>query len=122
MITSDNGLLMDQQKLSVLGYLFCFNGQGTFSPDGKVEISPEQADKHNKCLSMLEIQSLDKCCEIGQKGTFYFIKGKVTTWSGELVSEQVKVKGKSITFVRNGKVYAGILQKNADCFNFKRTL
>lgn len=30
-----------------------------------------------------------------------------------------RVVGKTITFVRGGKLFRGRLQKDADCFNFK---
>lgn len=118
-ITNDQGLLVCEDG-TCLGYLFNFNGHGVFSPDGKVEITPEQAETHNRVLAQAEIKGLDENCEIGQCGTFYYVNGKVSTFTGEVVSTSVLRKGKSLTFYRNGKAYRGILRKDADCFNFKR--
>jgi hypothetical protein len=102
-----------------LGYLFDFSGHGHFSPDGKVEITAEDAKAHNAALDAAELEGLDKNCEIGQRGTFYLIKGNVQTWIGTLVAA-ARVNGTSVTFSRKGKTYRGRTQKDADCFNFKR--
>lgn len=118
-LTNDNGLWIDPKSNTVLGYLFNFQGR-VYSPDGKVELTPEQADVHNKLLSRGEILGLDNNCQIGQRGTFYYRSGSVNTWVGELVSDRVTVNGQVITFRRNGKVFRGRLQKDADCFNFRR--
>lgn len=123
-IQNHGGLLTveNEGKNTSLGYLFDFNGRGVFSPDGKVEIAPELVDAHNKALSQAELDGLDNNCQIGQYGTFYYVNGKVTTFMGTVVSEIVRISGKVITFRRKGKVYSGRLQKNADCFNFRRTM
>lgn len=109
-------------KRYCLGYLFDFTGHGIFSPDGKVEVTKEQADTHNRLLAEGELKGLDENCQVGMHGTFYFIGGKVQTWTGVLVSERVILSpgGRGITFYRNGKTYRGRLPKDADCFNFKR--
>ena len=125
MIKNNGGLLtMEQEGKEVcLGYLFNFGTErGIFSPDGKTEVTAEEAEIHNKVLSEAELKGLDENCQIGQHGTFYYVKGKVTTFMGTVVSELVRVSGKVITFRRQGKVYAGRLQKDADCFNFRRTM
>lgn len=120
-IKSDNGLLIDTDSGSCVGYLFDFTGHGIFSPDGKVNVTKEDADKHNKLLSEGEILGMDNNCKIGQMGTFYYIKGQVQTFIGTVVSDNVRVTGKSITFTRpNGHTYRGRLRNDADCFNFKR--
>ena len=109
-----------------LGYLFNFNGHGVFDPTlGKVEVTPEEIDKHNALLANAEIEGLDKNCQVGQGGSFYLTPSKpykVTTFTGELVSDQIEIseKGFGITFKRNGKVFRGRLQKDADVFNFRR--
>jgi hypothetical protein len=105
-----------------LGYLFNFQGHGTFSPDGKVDIKPEEVDAHNRELSKAEINELDQNCQVGQHGTLYFVNGKVQTFIGTEVASKdfIWKNGASIKFVRNGKKYLGRLQKNAVCFNFRR--
>jgi len=105
-----------------MGYLFNFDGHGVFSPAGKVNITPEEMEAHNKELSEAEIKGLDENCQIGQGGTFYFVKGQVQTFVGTVVasSDFVWRSGQSIIFRRNGKRYRGRLKRDADCFNFKR--
>ena len=103
-----------------LGYLIDFTGHGIYSPDGKIEVTKQEMDAHNAALAMAELKGLDENCQVGQRGTFYYSGGKVSTFTGAIVSENVFVQGKSITFTRNGKQFKGILQKDADCFNFKR--
>jgi len=119
-LKNDNGLFVDEETGSLVGYLYNFQGKGIFSPDGKVEVTPEQAETHNRLLSEAELNGLDENCQIGQRGAFYFVKGKVYTWKGTLVSEEVTIKGKQITFTRKGKVFTGRLQKDANLFNFRR--
>lgn len=106
-----------------LGYLFSFDGK-TFCPNtgSWAGISPEEQDAHNQALSNAELEGLDARCEIGQGGTFYYIPADnaVKTFVSTIVSKEVFVSGKSITFRRNGKTFRGRLQKDADCFNFRR--
>lgn len=119
-ITNNNGLLCEEKTNRCLGYLINFDGRGVFSPDGKVEVTPEHAKRHNEILSQGEIKGLDDYCQVGQGGTFYFIGGEVKTFIGDVVSSDCKVKGKMLYFARKGKRYRGIIQKDVDCFNFKR--
>jgi hypothetical protein len=114
------GLFVDEDTNSCIGYLIDFKGHGVFSPDGKIEISPEDAKKHNDILSQAELKGLDENCKIGLGGTFYYVDGQVQTFIGTRVDESVIVNGKSITFSRQGKRYRGRLQNDAQCFNFKR--
>jgi hypothetical protein len=102
-----------------LGYMMNF-GLGIFTPDSKVDVTPAEMEAHNTALANAEIQGLDEHCQVGQMGTFYYIGGIVKTFTGVVVSNEVKRNGKSITFYRKGKQFRGILQKDADCFNFKR--
>lgn len=108
-----------------LGYLMYFDGRGTFDPTlGLVHVTKEQADIHNKLLSQALLEGLDTRCEVGQGGTFYLGKtdgvDAVRTWTGETVTTDVTVRGKRITFRRHGREYYGVLQKDAECFNFRR--
>ena len=67
-----NGLLASGNQ--VLGFLFNFQGQGAFSPDGKAgELTQTQVDTHNRALAELELERLK---EIGQ-GILY-----LTNWHG----------------------------------------
>jgi hypothetical protein len=104
-----------------LGYLIDFKGHGIFSPDGKVEITKEQMDAHNKALADAEIAGLVEC-KVGQYGTLYLINGKVQNFLGTVIADKVKFSPslKQITFFFAGKTFRGWRQKDADCFNFKR--
>lgn len=120
-LENHDGLLMHGGRC--LGYVFVADSYGAFAPDGRVEITAETADAHNRILSRGEIAGLDTC-EVGQCGTLYAGKrdGRmvVHTWIGELVSADTSVSGRILTFRRNGKVFRGRLCKDAGCFNFRR--
>ena len=108
-----------------LGDLMHFDGHGTYDPGhGLVPVSKEEADTHNKLLDEARLDGLDRNCEVGQCGFFYITRkapdAKVTTFVGTVVSTDVRVKGRSITFVRKGKTFRGRLRKDADSFNFRR--
>jgi len=109
-------------KETCLGYLMNFNGRGIYSPNGKVDITPEDCEAHNKALSQAEIDALDNNCEVGMHGTLYWSPpGGVHTWIGTRVADyELNPKRTHITFCRNGKVFTGRMQKDSDCFNFKR--
>ena len=118
----DHGLIM-LDDTHCAGYLFDFGGHDIFSPDGRVEVTKEQVEEHNRLLSEAELLGLDQNCQVGQHGTFYLRKEpvlSVITWMGVLVSDRVVVHGQTITFKRDGKAYRGRLRKDADCFNFRR--
>ena len=109
-----------------LGYLFDFTGHGIFSPDGKVEVSKEDANTHNMLLDKALLEGLDHC-KVGQGGTFYFRHkdgiAQVTTWMGTVVTERIRTSGskrQTIFFSRNDMKFRGTLRKDADCFNFRR--
>jgi len=111
--------------MCILGYLMNFEGRGVFSPDGKVDVTPEEAEIHNQAFSKAEIDGLDKNCEIGLGGQFYLIdrRGKPTvqTFIGAVVSDDVSIKGNKVSFVRKGKCFAGKLDPDSDLFYFTRT-
>lgn len=105
-----------------LGYLMPFDGHGIFEPNhGKVDVTKEESEKHNAYFSEAEIKGLDESCQVGQCGTFYYSTAKgVRTWIGTVVCATPTVKGKTITFQRNGKTFKGKLRKNDDFFTFER--
>ena len=126
-LQNDGGLITYRRggRLHCLGYLFHVPQRGTFDASlGKVAIGPEAADKHNRVLSAGELAGLDDNCRVGQVGTFYLRmrneRAIITTWIGDLVTETVTVRGTSIRFHRNGKVFSGRRQRDTDGFNFRR--
>ena len=106
---------------TALGYLMDFKDKGIFSPNGKMDVTPDEAQKHNAALSAAEIKGLDDNCQVGQMGIFYYTPTKgVHTWIGTVVSPNPSVGKHMIAFTRNGKTYRGLLRQNDDSFTFKR--
>lgn len=93
-----------------------------FCPNnGQVEVTKEESVFHNAALDKAKLEGLDKNCEIGQGSFAYYTgKGNVTTFIGTVISSDVHVKGRAITFKRNGKTFRGILRKQSEDFNYKR--
>jgi len=108
-----------------LGSLMHFNGKGSFcAAYGRVPVSKEDADIHNKALNQALMEGLDKNCEVGMCGVFYFTDGKVTTFCGTQVNDGHIVssgnKRKTIYFNRKGMKFKGVLRKDGDDFTAKR--
>jgi hypothetical protein len=111
-----------------LGYLMDFSGHGVYDAGlGKVNVSSEDAKRHNELLDGAMLDGLDINCPVGSGGRFYASKditGRdiVETFLGTMVSaaSHTTVNGNSITFQRHGMTFRGRLQKNAQCFNFRR--
>jgi hypothetical protein len=106
-----------------LGYLFHFEGHGVYDAHfGLVDVSPVDAETHNRCLQQAELEGLDQHCRIGQGGTFYYRPdaNNVQTFTGELVSSDVTRRGASVTFRRRDKTFHGRLQQDGDAFHFRR--
>lgn len=124
-IENDHGLLVysDKGEKRCLGYLLDLSGIGVFdSYFGKVEISPDDARRHNDLLDDATLLGLDQNCKVGQGGMFYWSDKplQVETFLGTLVSDRVEKNGHSITFHRNGMTFRGREQRDADCFIFRR--
>ena len=108
-----------------LGYLMSFSDKGVFdATHGKVDVSKEHADTHNRLLDEAMLEGLDNRCEVGMHGSFYIGKhdGRlaIKTFLGTLVSADVAQSGKTLTFKRNGKAYRGRQRKDDEWLNFKR--
>ncbi len=108
-----------------LGYLVHFASRGVFEAVfGRLEVSVEEAQKHNRLLSQGEIDGLDQHCAVGMGGTFYCCQDNghclVITWLGQVVSREVRLVNQIITFVRQGRTFRGRLRPGRDCFSFKR--
>lgn len=133
MVENDHGLVITDKTVvptACAGYLFMFEGKA-FDPEGLIQgvTTKEEVDAHNKILSQMEIDGLDKNCRVGQGGTFY-VKGSddrkapthVTTWIGDpiapLKAERYRLTWK-LTFTRKGKTMEGVLKKGECCVFFK---
>lgn len=108
-----------------LSYLMAFRDKGVYDASlGKVNITPEHAETHNRLLDEAMLQGLDDSCQVGQYGTFYVGQHEgrtaVKTFLGTLVSADVSVKGQSLSFRRKGKTFRGRMSRQHDLFNFCR--
>jgi hypothetical protein len=124
-VTPENhdGLLVQPGTTQCLGNLFVVQ-EGVFDPElGRIDTTHEEAERHNGILDQALIEGLDTC-EIGDEGAFY-LEGKpgnfrVTTWLGNVVSDDVTLTRQMVTFRRNGKVFQGKLIEDGNLFLFKR--
>jgi len=123
-VNTDHGLLSHDD--GVFGHLMNFPGRGVFDPNfGRVKVDPSWVDAHNRVLDEAIVKGLDHNCQVGQGGFFYDCLTstgghEVKTFTGVLVSCDVVINGRTITFRRNGKVFRGRLRKDAESFNFRR--
>lgn len=65
-----------------LGYIFKFDGHGSFDPDGKIkgEMSQEEIKAHNAKLAQAEAYAM---IDEG-KGTLYLSDNKAGSWDGSI--------------------------------------
>lgn len=120
----------DKGSERCLGYLMNFQGQGIYEPTfGKVDVTDDEAKKHNDALSKAEVEGLKERCRIGQGGTFYVAKQadgryEVRTWPGTVIAttSHVMKNGKrtKLTFFIGEKRFEGWLKADADAVFFER--
>ena len=102
-----------RRKDTCLGYLFHTPEHGVYdAAHGKVDVTPAQAEIHNKLLDQALINGLDTHCEVGQGGTFYLRDGQIKTWLGTVI-ERGPVLTRS-TFTRKGKVFRATASRGDD--------
>lgn len=117
--------LKDGNHERCLGYLWHAEGHGTFDANlGRVDVSKDNADIHNKLLDDALLKGLDENCQVGQCGTFYVGQHEgrmaIRTFIGTVVSTGVKANGQTLTFRRMGKTFRGRMSRQHDLFNFRR--
>ena len=115
----------DNGRERCFGYMLHFAGHGVYEPTfGRLDVSPVEAQQHNRLLSQAELEELDNNCAVGLGGMFYTKKAEgrtvVVTWIGQEVSQAVEIKGSVLTFRRNGMKFRGRLREREDCLWFKR--
>jgi len=108
-----------------LGYLRITKDEGIIEPSfGKIDVTTEAAQVHNQTLSRAQIDGLDHRFVIGGCGVLYIRKedGRwvVETWIGELVSPDVEVVGRVLTFRRKGRTFRGTMHQDEGCFHWRR--
>lgn len=117
----------DKNTERCFGYMFHFPRHGVFEPTfGRLEVTPEEAQTHNRLLSHAEVKGLDENCAVGMGGMFYTKKESghsiVVTWLGDVVSREVRISGQVLSFKRKGMTFRGILRRDEDAFFFNRII
>lgn len=103
-----------------LGFLVCADGKGVFdSQHGRVAVTLEQAEIHNKLLSDALVAGLDTHCMVGEGNRFYYNRDAktLTTFTGEVVSAMCvssSVKKGSFEFWRKGKLFRFAMLKDKE--------
>ena len=93
----------------------------TFCPNnGRVPVTKEEADIHNRLLDTARIEGLDKNCQVGQGSYAYWAGSRVTTFLGTVLSDRVEKHGNTVTFWRKGMTFRGRLPKAGNSFNWRR--
>ena len=102
-----------------LGYLLIVEGHVYDASAGKVEVSPEDAQKHNQVFDEMMVKGLDENCQVGEGNNFYVSGNTVKTWLGTVLGEATKVRS-TYTFTRKGMKFTGNLPKGEEVAFFKR--
>jgi len=123
-LENDGGLWSVAGTNTCLGSLMHFEGHGVYEPNfGRVPVPEDAVDKHNEVLDDMLVAGFANC-EVGQGGSFYVVKPngryEIRTFTGKLVSDQCRVVGRTLTFVRDLRSYRGRLSLEHDLFNFRR--
>lgn len=105
-----------------LGSLLHNPERGTFEPNfGKMDITKEEAEIHNKELDTALIKGLMENCEVGQGGNFYAEPTgsvyKITTWTGLEVGEALR-NGRKIRLRLEDKAFEAKLPATDSSYVF----
>lgn len=119
---NEGGLLTYQEGgvNHCLGYLMNFPGHGVYDATlGRVDVTPEDAQKHNQVFDEMMVKGLDENCQVGQGNNFY-VSGKVVkTWLGTVLGEAKKVRS-TYTFTRKGMTFKGKVPSGEEVGFFER--
>jgi hypothetical protein len=97
-----------------------FPEHGVYDADlGRVEVTPEVAQRHNQVFDGIMVKGLDENCAVGQGGQFYVSGNTVKTWLGTVLGEAKKVRA-TLTFNRKGKTFKGKVSKGEETGFFER--
>lgn len=107
-----------------IGYLMDFGVEhGIHDAEyGRMPLTPAEGEQHNNALDRALLEGLDKNCAVGQGSTAYWnpVTRQVHTFIGTEISRDCTYTKTTVTFKRNGMVFKGRLQKDAECFNYRR--
>jgi hypothetical protein len=117
----DGLLTYEEDEVSCcLGYLMDFHAHGVYdATHGRVDVTPEDAQKHNQVFDAMMVKGLDENCAVGQGGHFYVSGNTVKTWLGTVLGTAKKVRA-TYTFTRNGKTFRGKVSQGEEIGFFER--
>lgn len=99
--------IQTEEGKGCLGYLLIVPDKGIFDAHyGQVQVSEEEAKKHNLIFDRMNITGLDQC-PIGKGGFFYLDGKKVTTFLGTVVSKKYLKINNKILFNRGSMTFEG---------------
>jgi hypothetical protein len=111
-----------------LGALWYAEGHGCYDPThGRVDVTKEEAEIHNRELDTAMLAGLDNQCQVGQGAMFYAHPKagetsniKLTTFTGNHVAFAKRRGKRELEFTRAGHLFVGRIRRDADCVWFKR--
>jgi len=121
-LENEGGLLTYQEDgvNRCLGYLMHFPDHGVYDATlGLVNVTPEDAQKHNAIFDEMMVKGLDENCQVGQGNNFYVSGNTVKTWLGTVLGEATK-KRSTYTFTRKGMTFTGKLPAGEEVAFFER--
>jgi len=103
-----------------LGYLMTFPEHGVYDANvGLVEVTSEEAKRHNEVFDEMMVKGLDENCQVGQGNNFYVSGNTIKTWLGTVLGEATKSRT-TYTFTRKGMKFSGKLKKGEEVAFFER--
>lgn len=105
-----------------LGYLMDFGDRGVYCAHyGRVNVTPTQAEEHNRVFDRALIHGLDNQCEIGQGNVFYVRQNdsSVRSFIGTRIGT-LRGARSNFEFERDGRVFRGKPERDSDAVFFVR--
>lgn len=97
-----------------------FPGHGVYDATlGLVDVTPDDAQKHNQVFDEMMVKGLDENCQVGEGNNFYVSGNTVKTWLGTVLGEAKKVRS-TYTFARNGMTFKGKVPSGEEVGFFER--
>lgn len=98
-------------KPRCVGYLIPFQCDYYDQTTGPMQLTDDEASRHNEALSKAQIDALDHVYEIGQGTRCYLAKNGLRTVTGERIEGELTRDRDTVTLRRNGRTFVGALLK-----------
>jgi hypothetical protein len=111
-----------------LGALWYAECHGCYDPThGRVDVTKEEAEIHNRELDEAMLAGLDNQCQVGRGAMFYshpYPKDlwdiKVITFNGTHIAFAKRRGKRELVLTRAGRLFVGRIRRDADCVWFRR--